>query len=104
MQGDAGRTAARFRADYELLFTQRLILQPEFELNAYGKDDPEKHIGAGLADLQLGVRLRYEIRRELAPYIGVAWLRSLGKTADVVRASGEDPSVLQAVAGIRFWF
>jgi copper resistance protein B len=102
--GDAGRTAARFRTEYELLFTQRLILQPEFELNAYGKDDPERRIGAGFSDLQLGLRLRYELRREFAPYIGVAWLRSLGKTADLVRASGEDPSVLQIVAGIRFWF
>jgi copper resistance protein B len=102
--GDAGRTAARFRAEYELLFTQRLILQPELELNAYGKDDPERQIGAGFSDLQLGLRLRYEFHRELAPYLGVAWLRRLGKTADLVSASGQDPSVLQLVVGIRFWF
>ena len=101
--GDAGRTAARFRAEYELLFTQRLILQPELELNAYGKDDPERQIGAGFSDLQLGLRLRYEFHRELAPYLGVAWLRRLGKTADLVSASGQDPSVLQVVVGIRFW-
>jgi len=101
--GDAGRTAARFRAQYELLFTQRLILQPELEVNAYGKDDPERQIGAGFSDLQLGLRLRYEIRREFAPYVGVAWIRRLGKTADLVSASGQDPSVLQVVAGIRFW-
>jgi len=101
--GDSGRTAARFRAEYELLFTQRVVLQPLFELNAYGKDDPERHIGAGVSDLQLGLRLRYEIRRECAPYVGVAWLRSLGKTADLVREAGEDPSVVQFVAGIRFW-
>ena len=101
--GDAGRTAARFRAEYELLFTQRLILQPELEVNAYGKDDPERQIGAGVSDLQLGFRLRYEIRRELAPYVGVAWLRRLGKTADLVSASGQDPSVWQVLAGIRFW-
>jgi copper resistance protein B len=101
--GDAGRTAARFRAECDLLFTQRLILQPELEVNAYGKDDPERQIGAGISDLQLGLRLRYEIRRELAPYLGVAWLRRLGSTADLVRAAGEDPSVFQFVAGIRFW-
>ena len=101
--GDAGRTAARFRAEYELLFTQRLILQPELEVNAYGKDDPERQVGAGFSDLQLGLRLRYEFRREFAPYLGVAWLRRLGKTADLVSASGQDPSVLQVVAGIRFW-
>jgi len=102
--GDAGRTAARLEVEYELLFTQRLILQPEFEVNVYGQDDPERQIGAGFSNLQLGLRLRYEVRREFAPYIGIAWERSLGKTADLVRASGEDPSLFQLVAGIRFWF
>jgi copper resistance protein B len=101
--GDAGRTAGRFRAEYDLLLTQRMILQPEFELNAYGKDDPERDIGAGFSDLQLGLRVRYEVRRECAPYVGVAWLRRLGKTAELVRASGQDPSVVQFLAGIRFW-
>ena len=69
--GPSGRTAARLRADYELLFTQRLILQPELELNLYGKDDPARGIGSGLSDVQFGLRLRYEIRREFAPYVGV---------------------------------
>jgi copper resistance protein B len=100
---DAGRTAVRLRAQYELLLTQRLLLQPELEVNAYGKDDPERTIGAGVSDLQLGIRLRYEIRRECAPYLGVAWFRRLGKTADLAREAGQDPSVLQFVAGIRFW-
>ena len=90
--------------EYELLFTQRLILQPELEVNAYGKDDPERQIGAGVSDLQLGFRLRYEFRREFAPYVGVAWLRRLGKTADFVQAAGQNPSVFQALAGIRVWF
>lgn len=101
--GDAGRTAARLRAEYDLLLTQRLVLQPELELNAYGKDDPERNVGAGLSDLQLALRLRYEIRRECAPYLGVAWFRRLGKTADLVREAGQEPSVLQLVAGVRFW-
>jgi copper resistance protein B len=101
--GDAGRTAARFRAQYELLFTQRLILQPALEVNAYGKDDQERHIGAGFSELQLGLRLRYEVRREFAPYLGIAWLRSLGKTAELVREAGEAPSVLQIAVGVRFW-
>jgi copper resistance protein B len=102
--GDAGRTAARLQVEYELLFTQRLILQPELEVNAYGKDDPERQIGAGVSNLQLGLRLRYEIRREFAPYVGVVWQRSLGKTADLVSAAGENPSVFQVLAGVRFWF
>jgi copper resistance protein B len=102
--GDAGRTAARVKAEYELLFTQRLILTPEVELNAYGKDDPERQIMSGLADAEISLRLRYEIRREIAPYIGVAWVHRYGKTADLVRAAGEDASDIQALAGIRIWF
>lgn len=102
--GDAGRSAARFKAEYELFFTQRLILQPELELNVYGKDDPENRIMSGLADAQLALRLRYEIRREIAPYIGLAWVRRFGETADLARAAGQDANDLQALAGIRFWF
>ncbi|HEU4625042.1 MAG TPA: copper resistance protein B [Steroidobacteraceae bacterium] len=102
--GDAGRTAARFKAEYELLFTQRLILTPELELNAYGKDDPERRIMSGVSDAELSLRLRYEIRREIAPYVGVAWVHRFGRTADLVRAAGDDPSDVQALAGIRVWF
>ena len=101
--GDAGRTAARLRAEYDLLFTQRLILQPELELNAYGKDDPAAEIASGLSDLQLALRLRYEIHREIAPYIGIVWLSRLGGTADLARSQGKEVSVLQAVAGLRVW-
>ena len=70
--GPSGRTSARLRAEYELLFTQRLILQPEFEVNAYGKSDPARRIGSGVSDASFGLRLRYEIRRQFAPYVGVA--------------------------------
>jgi copper resistance protein B len=102
--GEEGRTAARFAAEYELLLTQRLILQPKLELNLYGKSDPDNDIGAGLADAEFGVRVRYEIRREFAPYIGIAWTSSYGNTADLLRASGRDTSELQALAGVRIWF
>ena len=102
--GSAGRTAARLRVQYELLFTQRLILQPQLELNAYGKDDPQRRIGAGVSDLQLALRLRYEIRREVAPYLGVAWVRRFGNTAALARAAGEDVGEVQILAGLRIWF
>ena len=102
--GEEGRTAARLSVEYELLLTQRLILQPKLELDLYGKDDPRNGIGAGLADSELGVRLRYEIRRELAPYIGVAWTRSCGETADLVRAAGDETSDVPLVVGLRAWF
>lgn len=102
--GPAGRTAARLRADYEVLFTQRLILQPELEANLYGRDDPRRGVGRGLADVQAGLRLRYEVRREFAPYVGIRFVRHLGRTADRVRAAGGPVTDRQFVAGLRFWF
>ncbi len=102
--GDQGRTAMRLKTEYELLFTQRLILQPEAEANLYGKADPARQLGSGLSDLELGLRLRYEVRRQFAPYLGVVWSRSFGGTADRVRESGGDASDVQLVAGLRAWF
>lgn len=102
--GDSGRTALSAEAEYELLLTQRLILQPRAELNLYGKNDPENGLGSGLSDLALGVRLRYEFNRQFAPYIGVEWTSTYGDTADYRRAAGENRSDTQIVAGLRFWF
>ncbi|HEY8329070.1 MAG TPA: copper resistance protein B [Rhodanobacter sp.] len=102
--GASGRTAARLRADYEMLFTQRLILQPEAEINLYGKNDPQRRIGSGVSDVQFGVRLRYEIRRQFAPYIGVNWVRRIGTTADYARQDHQPVLDRQIVAGVRIWF
>ncbi len=68
------------------------------------QDVPEWGVGSGLGDLELGARLRYELRRELAPYVGVSWDRRLGETADFVRAAGGDVSEATLVAGIRAWW
>ena len=102
--GESGRTALRFEAEYELLLTQRLILTPDIEINLYGQNDPDVGIGAGLSDLEAGLRLRYEIRREFAPYIGVNWSRLFGNTADFARIAGEKSSETQLVIGLRAWF
>ncbi len=102
--GEAGRLGARFKAEYELLFTQRLVLTPELELNWYSGDDPGRGLGSGLSDASLGLRLRYEIRREFAPYIGVEWSRVFGATADFTEAEGGDIQDTRLVAGIRAWF
>jgi copper resistance protein B len=102
--GARGRTALRVEADYDLLLTQRLVLQPRVEVNAYGKDDPEAGIGSGLSDASVGVRLRYEIRREFAPYVGLQRSRLFGGSAEHARADGEEDSELQWVAGVRAWF
>jgi copper resistance protein B len=102
--GDGGRAALRVRTHYELLVTNRLILQPLAELNWYGQRDAGRGIGAGLADAEIGLRLRYEIKREVAPYVGLVTERKLGGTADLVRAAGRVPSDTRLVAGIRLRF
>lgn len=102
--GEQGRTAVRLKSEYELLLTQRLILQPEGEANLYGKSDPARKLGSGLSDLELGLRLRFEVRREFAPYIGIVWSRQFAGTADRVREFGGNPSDVQFVAGVRAWF
>jgi copper resistance protein B len=98
--GEQGRTAFRADVSYDLLLTQRLVLQPQIEADVYGKDDRERHIGSGLSDIEVGLRLRYEVRREFAPYIGVHWVNRFGETADL---AGDD-SDMRFVAGVRVWF
>lgn len=102
--GESGRTAFRLEAEYEMLFTQRLILTPEIEANFYGQNDADLGIGSGLSDIEAGLRLRYEIRREFAPYIGVNWNKSIGGTADFARSAGEETDDVQWVIGVRAWF
>lgn len=102
--GDEGRTALRLKAEYDLLFTQKLILSPELELNFFGKDDAQAQVGSGLSDLEFGLRLRYEILREFAPYIGAVWTHKFGDTADFARAHGDDSQQVQWVAGVKLWF
>ncbi len=102
--GGNGTVFGRLDAEYELMITQRLVLSPELETNFYGNDDPARGIGSGFSDLELGLRLRYEIRREFAPYIGVNWEKKFGGTADYAREEGESTSDLQVVVGLRAWF
>ena len=102
--GESGRAALRLEADYDLSLTQRLILQPRAEINAYGADDRAAGIGAGLSDAAVGFRLRYEIRREFAPYVGVVWKHR--REAGDVFPLGVDRTGTerQIVAGLRLWF
>lgn len=102
--GEDGRTAFRAEADYDLLLTQRLILQPNAELQVYGKDDEDRGIGSGLSEAELGLRLRYEIKREFAPYLGISWSRKFGDTRDYARAEGEEEEEAQLLLGVRFWY
>jgi copper resistance protein B len=99
-----GDVSARLEAEYELLVTQRLIAKPFAELNVAVQDVEELGIGSGVSDIELGVRLRYEIVREVAPYVGVSWEREVGPTADFARREGADVDDLTFVTGVRFWF
>ncbi|BAV97896.1 copper resistance protein B [Lysobacter enzymogenes] len=102
--GERGQTALNLEAEYELLLTNRLILQPLVEVEFYGKDDPRRETGAGLSTAEAGLRLRYEISRKFAPYVGVSWERAFGDTADYRRAHGERVEDTRLVAGVRLWF
>ena len=99
--GQSGHVAARLEVEYELLLTQRVVLQPLVELSL-AADDPDRGIGAGLSTGEVGFRVRYEIRRELAPYAGVVWHRKLFGTADFARARGRDIGGWHIVAGLRW--
>jgi len=101
--GESGRTHFRFETEYDLLLTNRLILQPLVELELYGKGDPERGIGAGLSKADIGIRARYEIRREFAPYLGVTWDRRFFGTADLARAAGKKVNDTRLAIGVRLW-
>lgn len=92
--GAGGRTQLRFEVEYELLMTNRLVLQPLVELELNGKSDPEREVDAGLSRTEAGFRLRYELRREFAPYVGVLWRNT----------SGDEHDGARFVAGVRLWF
>ena len=101
---EEGELSARLEGEYDLLITQRLILQPNLEVNLAAQSVEERGIGSGVNDIELGLRLRYEVEREFAPYVGVNWERKLAKTADFAKRDGKDTSTLSFVAGIRLWF
>jgi len=102
--GASGRTQVRIEGEYELLLTNRVILQPRVEMDLSGKADPERALGSGLNRIEVGLRLRYEIRRELAPYLGLIWTRTSGGTADFARAAGREVGETRLAGGLRFWF
>jgi copper resistance protein B len=102
--GVEGRTALSVELDYELLFTQRLILQPRAEFTLYGKSDEVNGVGRGLSDAALGLRLRYEFSRQFAPYIGFERTGKYGRTADFAKALDEPKGTTSYVVGLRFWF
>jgi copper resistance protein B len=99
-----GHLAAKLEASYDVLLTQRLILQPQLELNLYSKADPVRLVGAGFSDIDTGLRLRYEFSRKFAPYIGVVYQGKFGQTANFARQAGDSTGDFRFVFGIRTWF
>ncbi|MEN1929393.1 copper resistance protein B [Luteimonas sp. MJ250] len=102
--GESGRTALVAEAEYELLLSNRLILQPVVEATLFGKDDPARGVGSGLSSMEAGLRLRYELNRHFAPYIGVVHERTFGGTSRLRRSDGGSSRDTRAVIGFRFWF
>lgn len=103
VSGD-GHLAAKLEGSYDLLITQRLILQPQIELNFYTKDDPVRHVGSGLSDIDAGLRLRYEITRKFAPYVGVTYDGKFGSTAAFASEAGQPINEIRFAVGVRAWF
>lgn len=99
-----GRTQLSFDTEYEIMLTQKVVLSPELQVTLNGKSDEVLGQGSGLANSEFGVRLRFEIIREFAPYVGVNWERKYGQTADFARAEGDATQDFQWVAGIRAWY
>src|SRR3546814_10668530 len=99
-----GDLLGRLEGYYDQRITQRLVLQPRVELNLSAQDVPENRLGSGLTNAELGFRLRYEITRQFAPYIGVSYDAKTGRSADFARTDGEEPTTTSFVAGVRHWF
>ena len=101
---EGGQTSIRATAEYELLLTQRLILMPQLEFTAYGRDEAARLIGAGPSQMELGLRLRYEFKREFAPYLGLVMHRHLGQTSDFRSNLGLETRDISIRLGLRGWF
>lgn len=101
--GAGGRTFARLETEYEFLLSNRLVLQPLLEIDVYGTRDDARGIGAGVSSADAGLRLRYEFRREFAPYVGITWDRRFFGTADAARAAGETVGGARLAVGVRLW-
>ena len=99
-----GESSGRLEAEYDQLLTQRLILQPRIDSDFSTRADPARGVGRGINDVVLGLRLRYEIKREFAPYVGVTWSQKLGDTADIARSRGENVRATAVVFGLRVWY
>ncbi|WDF73657.1 copper resistance protein B [Novosphingobium sp. KACC 22771] len=98
-----GEVTGRIEAAVDERITRRLVLQPRGEVNFSVQDQPDRELGSGLTSIEMGLRLRYEFTRQFAPYVGVLWTSSLGRTADYARAEGKGASSAGLVLGVKVW-
>lgn len=101
---EKGKASFQFTGSYDQLITQRLVIQPRIDLNAALQDDRRRNVAAGFNDIELSLRLRYDIKRQFSPYIGVTWRRVLGATASLARGAGKDLSATSVAFGLRAWY
>jgi len=101
---DRGEVSAELTMSADLYLTQRLVLQPRFSGEVSVQGDDRFGTGSGVTETDIGLRLRYDIRREIGPYIGISWLRNYGETARIAREEGEAQDTFSFVAGLRLWF
>ncbi|QXH48964.1 copper resistance protein B [Pseudomonas xanthosomatis] len=102
--GERQQSALRLAAAYAILLTNRWVLEPKVKANFFGRDDAGREQRAGLADSEFGLRLRYEVSRGFAPYVGVSFNRLHGSRAELAREDGEDTGQVRWVAGVRLRF
>lgn len=102
--GDGGDTALSFETERELMITQKWALSPHIEADFYGQNDPARGLGSGLATVEAGVHLSYEVRREIVPYVGVSWSKAFGNTAEYQADAGHGAAESHAVVGLEAWF
>ncbi|MEJ7927770.1 copper resistance protein B [Sphingobium sp. AN641] len=101
---DKGDLMGRVEASHDVRLTQRVIATPRIEARFSAQDVAEQGIGAGLSELELGLRLHYAFSPRLAPYVGVEWAGALGDSARYARAAGDDARRTSMVTGVRLWF
>lgn len=102
--GESGQTSLRMTLHKKLVVSQKLALRPELEMNAYGRNDNQRELGAGLADLRAELRFAYQVTDKIAPYIGLEWTKKYGNTAQLARRSGAATGATTATIGVSFWF
>lgn len=102
--GEGGRLTGRLETSYELTFTQKVFAEPFLTVRFSSKADPKLLEGPGLMDTEAGLRLRYEVSRNFAPYVGISWARRYGATRRRLTAAGGDGEETSGRAGLRLLF